>query len=108
MEKFSGEAVQLVKLRNPLSSATEYTGTWSRDMPAWMEISQAEQERLKLWANEGEFWISYTDFIQTFSHLEVVHLDSDTSRDEPSLHNKYMWQMRLFQGKHIEVEILIF
>lgn len=40
----------------------------------------------------------YADFIKTFTHLEVVHLDSDTSRDEPSLQNKYMWQMRLFQG----------
>lgn len=28
----------------------------------------------------------------------MVHLDSDTSRDEPSLHNKNTWQMRLYQG----------
>lgn len=42
--------------------------------------------------------ISYSDFVKTFSHLEVVHLDSDTSRDEPSLHHKNTWQMRLYQG----------
>jgi len=28
----------------------------------------------------------------------MVHLDSDTSRDEPSLHHKRTWQMRLHQG----------
>jgi len=42
--------------------------------------------------------ISYSDFVKTFTHLEVVHLDSDTSRDEPSLHHKNTWQMRLYQG----------
>lgn len=42
--------------------------------------------------------ISYSDFVKTFTHLEVVHLDNDTSRDEPSLHHKNTWQMRLYQG----------
>lgn len=42
--------------------------------------------------------ISYSDFVKTFTHLEAVHLDSDTSRDEPSLHHKQTWQMRLYQG----------
>lgn len=44
------------------------------------------------------FRISYSDFVKTFSHLEVVHLDSDTSRDEPSLHHRNTWQMKLYQG----------
>lgn len=44
------------------------------------------------------FRISYSDFVKTFTHLETVHLDSDTSRDEPSLHHKQTWQMRLYQG----------
>lgn len=36
--------------------------------------------------------------MRTFTHVEVVHLDTDTSRDEPSLHNKSTWHMRLYQG----------
>lgn len=40
----------------------------------------------------------YPDFGKTFTHLEIVHLDSDTSRDEPSLHSRNTWQMRLYQG----------
>jgi len=27
-----------------------------------------------------------------------VHLDAETSRDEPSLHSKHTWQMKLYQG----------
>lgn len=98
MEKFSGEAVQLVKLRNPLGPSSEYIGPWSRESPEWTDIEPHEHERLQLKTLDGEFWMCYPDFVKTFTHLEVVHLDSDTSRDEPSLHNKNTWQMRLFQG----------
>ena len=36
--------------------------------------------------------------MKTFTHLEIVHLDNETSRDEPSLHHKTTWQMRIYQG----------
>ncbi|XP_018327230.1 calpain-C isoform X2 [Agrilus planipennis] len=99
VEKYSGEAVQLVRLRNPLGACSEYVGPWACTSPEWTELPPSEQERLHSRTSlEGEFWMSYTDFIKTFTHLEVVHLDSDTSRDEPSLHNKHTWQMRLYQG----------
>lgn len=42
--------------------------------------------------------MNYNEFVKTFTHLEMVHLDSDTSRDEPSLNHKRTWQMRLHQG----------
>lgn len=42
--------------------------------------------------------MNYNEFVKTFTHVEMVHLDSDTSRDEPSLHHKRTWQMRLHQG----------
>lgn len=42
--------------------------------------------------------MSYGEFVKTFTHLEAVHLDSETARDEPSLHKKRTWQMRVYQG----------
>lgn len=98
VETFNGDPVQLIKIRNPLGSSSEYMGSWALDSPDWSEIPPADSERLQNKCCEGEFWISYSEFIKTFTHLEVVHLDNDTSRDEPSLHNKNTWQMRLFQG----------
>nr|KAF7434390.1 hypothetical protein H0235_002581 [Vespula pensylvanica] len=99
VETFSGEAVQLVKLRNPLGPGGEYIGAWARGGLEWDEIPAMERERLAVRnMAEGEFWISYSDFVKTFTHLEVVHLDAETSRDEPSLHNKHTWQMKLYQG----------
>ena len=88
----------MVKLRNPLGPSDEYTGPWSSESPEWSDVTPNEQERLQSKTSDEEFWTSYVDFVKIFTHLEVVHLDSDTSRDEPSLHNKNTWQMRLYQG----------
>ncbi|CAG5080864.1 Similar to CalpC: Calpain-C (Drosophila melanogaster) [Cotesia congregata] len=99
VETFGGEAIQLVKLRNPLGPGGEYIGAWARGSLEWDEVPIIERDRLAVRnMAEGEFWISYSDFVKTFTHLEVVHLDAETSRDEPSLHSKHTWQMKLYQG----------
>lgn len=100
VETFSGESVQLVKLRNPVDTSDDYIGAWSKDSMEWEEIPPHEKDRLgiKHTTTDGEFWISYTDFVKTFTHLEVVHLDQETSKDEPSLYRKHTWQMRIHQG----------
>lgn len=96
---FNGEVVQLVKLRNPIGSGSEYVGSWSINSNEWDEVSPEEHDRLDIKnIEDGEFWISYSDFIKTFTHLEVVHLDKETSRDEPSLKSKNTWQMKIHQG----------
>lgn len=40
----------------------------------------------------------YTDFLKIFNRLEMVHLDAETSRAEPSLADKHKWQMKMHQG----------
>ncbi|XP_060535466.1 calpain-C [Cylas formicarius] len=97
-ETFNNVSVQLIKLRNPLGLATDYVGPWALDSPDWAELPPQELERIQSKTSDEEFWIPYSEFVKTFTHLEIVHLDSDTSRDEPSLHNKNTWQMRLYQG----------
>ena len=57
METFSGEAVQLVKLRNPLGPGGEYVGAWACGSLEWDEVSPADSERLEFRSvAEGEFW----------------------------------------------------
>ncbi|XP_014286541.1 calpain-C [Halyomorpha halys] len=104
VETVSGEGVQLVRLRNPLGTGGgEYVGTWSRGCTNWSQVPQQEKERLGLsHSPEQEFWMSYSEFVKTFTHIEAVHLDSETAKDEPSLHNKQMWQMKLYQGAWIK------
>lgn len=44
------------------------------------------------------FWIEWSDFTKYFTHLEIVYLDGETSRDEPSLRSKFAMTVKLFRG----------
>lgn len=46
-----------------------------------------------------EFLVPYQHWLRLFTHLEMVHLDSDTARDEPSLQGKTPWLLRLYHGQ---------
>lgn len=103
-ETLMGDSVQLVRLRDPMAMATfgttsGYNGDWSSLSGTWERVSIQERDRLLGQLDIGEFWMSFFDLTQIFSHLECVHLDSDTARDEPSLAEKTRkWMMRMFQG----------
>lgn len=103
-ETLVGDTVQLVRLRDPLAESsfgqtTGYNGDWSSFSNQWDRVSVQERDRLWGQLDAGEFWMSFVDFISNFTNLECVHLDSDTSRDEPSLAEKgKRWLMRLYQG----------
>lgn len=97
IESYSNESLQVVKLCHPLGIGNiELLGY---NTQKWESIPNHEKDRLGLKRmNVGEFWIWYTDFEEMFTHIETVHLDSETSRDEPSLQMKRTWQMKVYQG----------
>ncbi|KAG1674067.1 Calpain-C [Nymphon striatum] len=67
--------------------------------PDWNRVDTKDKEHLNYFnAPDCEFWMPYNEFVKTFSKIEVVHLDSETSRDEPSLRHKTSWNMKLQQG----------
>ena len=94
METFGGEAVQLVKLRNPLGPGGEYVGAWTRGGLEWDEVPPAERERLAVRnMADGEFWLvkilEYDDENLVFMHdalyvhsylKDWFHQNSSTSR----------------------------
>lgn len=43
--------------------------------------------------------MTYHDFVKTFTSIEAVHLDTDTSKDEPTLRSKVPWHMKVWQGQ---------
>ena len=45
-----------------------------------------------------KFRMNYNDFIRTFTHIEAVHLDPETARDEPSIRAFIPWTSRAFHG----------
>ncbi|XP_068232598.1 calpain-C [Palaemon carinicauda] len=99
VDRYNGEQVCLVRMRTPVGTSAEYLGAWGRSTPEWDEVPPNEKERLNLkYKPDGEFWMAYSDFVRTFSQLEVIHLDGETSRDEPSLKHKNPWTSRVYQG----------
>ncbi|XP_034556240.1 calpain-9 isoform X2 [Notolabrus celidotus] len=68
----------LVRILNPWGN-TEWEGPWS-DLkgPEWNTVTMEEQKRLeRVGREDGEFWMSVSDFRQHFETMEVCHL-SDT------------------------------
>lgn len=49
--------------------------------------------------NEKDLVIPYSYWLQTFTQIDIVHLDGETSRDEPSLKDKNPWTARVYKGQ---------
>ncbi|XP_073718206.1 calpain-2 catalytic subunit-like [Misgurnus anguillicaudatus] len=74
---YIGRPVQLVRIRNPWGEV-EWTGRWSDKSNEWNNVPPKEKAKLNYSAEDGEFWMAYSDFVQNFSRLEICNLTPDT------------------------------
>ncbi|XP_010578349.1 PREDICTED: calpain-3 isoform X4 [Haliaeetus leucocephalus] len=75
---FKGEKIRLVRLRNPWGQV-EWNGPWSDKSEEWNFINKEEKIRLQhKIVEDGEFWISFDDFMRHFTKLEICNLTPDT------------------------------
>ncbi|XP_045928840.1 calpain-1 catalytic subunit isoform X2 [Micropterus dolomieu] len=85
----------LVRILNPWGN-TEWEGPWS-DMkgPEWNTVSAIEQKRLdRISWDDGEFWMSVSDFRQQFEIMEVCHLTDNLSEGS----SKLPWSCIMLHG----------
>ncbi|XP_063296555.1 calpain-3 isoform X9 [Pelobates fuscus] len=74
---FKGDKVKLVRLRNPWGQV-EWNGSWSDNSKEWTIIEKSEKSRLQHQIKEdGEFWMSFDDFMKNFTKLEICNLTAD-------------------------------
>ncbi|XP_048038825.1 calpain-8 [Megalobrama amblycephala] len=90
---FRGNPVQLVRIRNPWGQV-EWTGAWSDNSKEWDSVKPEEKAKLDYSAEDGEFWMAYSDFIQQFSKLEICNLTPDTLSSD----NVSRWNYTQFEG----------
>ncbi|XP_074121635.1 calpain-8 [Sminthopsis crassicaudata] len=93
---FRGRLEKLIRLRNPWGG-TEWKGAWSDSAPEWNYIDPRQKEELDKKAEDGEFWMSFSDFQRQFSRLEICNLSPDSLTSE-EIHK---WNMTLFNGHWI-------
>uniref|UniRef100_A0A669DEQ0 Calpain 1, (mu/I) large subunit a n=1 Tax=Oreochromis niloticus TaxID=8128 RepID=A0A669DEQ0_ORENI len=90
---FHGNNERLIRIRNPWGQV-EWTGAWSDNSPEWDQIDPSEREDLHLQMEDGEFWMSFSDFIRQFSRLEICNLTPDALSDDSLSH----WNTIKFYG----------
>uniref|UniRef100_A0A8C9W9F7 Calpain 8 n=1 Tax=Scleropages formosus TaxID=113540 RepID=A0A8C9W9F7_SCLFO len=88
---YQGKTVELVRLRNPWGNV-EWTGPWSDSSGEWNRILPEEKAKLVNVAEDGEFWMAFSDFLQSFATLEICNLTPDTlTSDKLSYWNHYQF-----------------
>uniref|UniRef100_A0A673A795 Calpain 8 n=1 Tax=Sphaeramia orbicularis TaxID=375764 RepID=A0A673A795_9TELE len=85
--------VDLLRIRNPWGQV-EWTGAWSDSSREWDGVLPEEKRMLDHSAEDGEFWMSYTDFLHQFSRLDICNLTPDTLTSDEVGH----WNYSEFEG----------
>uniref|UniRef100_A0A8C8JU06 calpain-2 n=1 Tax=Oncorhynchus tshawytscha TaxID=74940 RepID=A0A8C8JU06_ONCTS len=81
-----------VLIRNPWGQV-EWTGAWSDDSREWDGVRPEEKSKLDHSAEDGEFWMAYSDFLRQYSKLEICNLTPDTLvSDEVGRWNHYQFE----------------
>ncbi|XP_053140905.1 calpain-3 isoform X2 [Hemicordylus capensis] len=94
---FKREKLKLVRLRNPWGQV-EWNGAWSDSSDEWNIIDQAEKTRLQYKvAEDGEFWISFEDFMRYFTKLEICNLTPDALEKD----KLQTWTVSVTEGRWV-------
>ncbi|CAN9509323.1 unnamed protein product [Ophioblennius macclurei] len=91
---YRGNMTRLVRIRNPWGEV-EWTGPWSDNSREWDSVDRGVKSRLQNRSEDGEFWMSFSDFLREFTRLEICNLTAD------ALQNSQLkkWSSSLYQGE---------
>ena len=95
----------LIRLRNPWGNEYEWKGAWSDNSREWNSISESiknELDFVKL--NEGEFWMSFDDFLENYDSMQFCHLTPDSLSEEilkGANDNQITWKTIEYHGEWV-------
>ncbi|CAM9890827.1 unnamed protein product [Lampetra planeri] len=96
---YRGQKVKLLRIRNPWGEV-EWNGAWSDHAPEWKALDQGERNRLQqVMAEDGEFWMSFDDFMRYFTKMEICNLTPD--RVEREGDPRY-WTVTVHDGRWLK------
>ncbi|NXF13965.1 CAN1 protein, partial [Smithornis capensis] len=90
---YRGQSLGLIRMRNPWGEV-EWTGAWSDSSAEWHAVDPALRQQLMVKMEDGEFWMSFRDFLREFTRLEICNLTPDALQSR-----KFRkWNTRLYDG----------
>lgn len=100
--KLDGTPHRLLRLRNPWGK-DEWNGAWCDGSKEWSTIPEKVKQELELIKREdGEFWMSFEDWLANFERLTMCHLYPDAvTREICETNGKRMWDQEVFQSEWI-------
>uniref|UniRef100_A0A7I4YCS1 Calpain catalytic domain-containing protein n=1 Tax=Haemonchus contortus TaxID=6289 RepID=A0A7I4YCS1_HAECO len=70
--------VCLMRIRNPWGNEQEWNGPWSDGSKEWRSIPDNVKQDMGLkFDHDGEFWMSFEDFMRNFEKMEICNLGPD-------------------------------
>ncbi|NWW22740.1 CAN1 protein, partial [Falcunculus frontatus] len=91
--QYRGQALELIRMRNPWGEV-EWTGAWSDGSAEWHAVEPALRQQLMVRMEDGEFWMSFRDFLREFTRLEICNLTPDALQSR-----KFRkWNTQLYDG----------
>nr|XP_023415371.1 calpain-1 catalytic subunit isoform X2 [Loxodonta africana] len=90
---YRGQMVSLIRMRNPWGEV-EWTGAWSDGSSEWNNIDPYERQQLQVKMEDGEFWMSFRDFLREFTRLEICNLTPDALQSR----SIRKWNTMLYEG----------
>uniref|UniRef100_A0A8B9N756 Calpain-1 catalytic subunit n=1 Tax=Accipiter nisus TaxID=211598 RepID=A0A8B9N756_9AVES len=90
---YRGQSLGLIRMRNPWGEV-EWTGPWSDNSSEWNAVEPSLRQQLMVKMEDGEFWMSFRDFLREFTRLEICNLTPDALQSR-----KFRkWNTRLYDG----------
>lgn len=101
---FSAEKLLLIRMRNPWGKI-EWNGAWSDSSDEWNSIEDEDRRKIGLVSeNDGEFWMSISDFANNFEYIDICHLSPSIFENIDAVKVKKSWENYLVKDQWTEGE----
>lgn len=103
MHSFMFAIIFQLRLRNPWGNDAEWNGPWSDQSAEWRFIPDDVKQEIGLnFDSDGEFWMSFQDWMHYFDRVELCNLSPDSLSEEQVSGGKKKWEMSVFEGEWVQ------